>query len=216
MQLNKLHFLNESPMDPFFLSCTRLNGNGNYVEAISIHHIVCCNPHENYQPLPSWYFHDATSMGNLQNLNNNGNVDERTKRKKHKCDFKAHIATIKFHFNIIKFLVMVGSLQLWNFQTKREKDLNAWSFWWHHAREHWAHQWWFHPPSHQFTFHKSIDGGHFHAHFCSGEKKTLMNLRGGVDKPTTIVGLLGDGVATLRFCFQISKVGGLEIFQKKT
>jgi len=41
-------------------------------------------------------------MGNLQNLNSNGSVDERTKRKKHKCDFKAHIATIEFHSNIVK------------------------------------------------------------------------------------------------------------------
>jgi hypothetical protein len=55
--------------------------------------------------------------------------------------------------------------------------------------------------------HKSIDGGHYHAHFCSQEKKTLMNLCGGVDEPTTIVGLLGDGVATQGFFFQISKVG---------
>lgn len=52
--------------------------------------------------------------------------------------------------------------------------------------------------------------------FVLEKKKTSMNLRGGVDEPTTIVGLLGDGVATQRFFFQISKVGGLEIFQKKT
>jgi len=43
-----------------------------------------------------------------------------------------------------------------------------------------------------------------------------MNLRGGVAKPTTIVRLLGDSVGTQRFFFQISKVGGLEIFHKKT
>jgi hypothetical protein len=41
-------------------------------------------------------------MGNLQNLNSNGSANERTKRKKHKCDFKTHIATIEFHSNIIK------------------------------------------------------------------------------------------------------------------
>jgi hypothetical protein len=43
-----------------------------------------------------------------------------------------------------------------------------------------------------------------------------MNLHGGVDEPTIIVGLFGDGVATQRFLLQISKVGGLEIFHKNT
>jgi len=60
-------------------------------------------------------------MRNLQNLSSNGSVNERTKRKKHKCDFKAHIATIKFHSNTIKLFGDGGFPSIVKLPNKKRK-----------------------------------------------------------------------------------------------
>jgi hypothetical protein len=60
-------------------------------------------------------------MRNLQNLSSNGSVNERTKRKKHKCDFKAHIATIKFHSNTIKLFGDGGFPSIVKLPNKKEE-----------------------------------------------------------------------------------------------